>query len=43
MCKTKDLSNDVRDKIVDMHKAGMGYKTIAKRLGEKVRTVGVVI
>ena len=28
--KTKELSNDVRDKIVDPHKAGMGYKTIAK-------------
>ncbi|KAK6271626.1 hypothetical protein J4Q44_G00392870, partial [Coregonus suidteri] len=35
MAKTKELSNDVRDKIVDLHKAGMGYKTIAKQLGEK--------
>ncbi|XP_015685361.1 glutamyl-tRNA(Gln) amidotransferase subunit C, mitochondrial [Protobothrops mucrosquamatus] len=31
MAKTKKLSNDVRDKIVDLHKAGMGYKTISKR------------
>ncbi len=38
MAKTKELSKDVRDKIVDLHKAGMGYKTIAKQLGEKVTT-----
>ncbi len=43
MAKTKDLSKDVRDKIVDLHKAGMGYKTIAKQLGEKVTTVGAII
>ncbi|MBN3309883.1 CDYL2 protein, partial [Amia calva] len=30
--KTKELSKDVRDKIVDLHKAGMGYKTITKQL-----------
>uniref|UniRef100_A0AAY5L2E0 Transposase Tc1-like domain-containing protein n=1 Tax=Esox lucius TaxID=8010 RepID=A0AAY5L2E0_ESOLU len=43
MAKTKELSKDVRDKIVDLHKAGMGYKTIAKHLGEKVTTVGAII
>ncbi len=43
MAKTNELSKDVRDKIVDLHKAGMGYKTIAKQLGEKVTTVGVII
>ncbi len=43
MAKTKELSKDVRDKIVDLHKAGMGYKTIAKQLGEKVTIVGVII
>ncbi len=43
MAKTKELSKDVRDKIVDLHKAGMGYKTIAKQLGEKETTVGVII
>ncbi len=32
MAKTKELSKDVRDKIVDLHKDGMGYKTIAKQL-----------
>ncbi len=43
MAKTKKLSKSVRNKIVDLHKAGMGYKTIAKQLGEKVTTVGVII
>ncbi len=43
MAKTKELSKDVRDKIVDLHKAGMDYKTIAKQLGEKVTTVGAII
>ncbi|KAF4091292.1 hypothetical protein AMELA_G00035370 [Ameiurus melas] len=32
MAKTKELSKDVRDKIVDLHKSGRGYKTIAKQL-----------
>ncbi|KAJ8356630.1 hypothetical protein SKAU_G00194240 [Synaphobranchus kaupii] len=39
MGKTKELSKDVRDKIVDLHKAGMGYKTIGKQLGEKETTI----
>ncbi len=43
MANTKELSKDVRDKFVDLHKAGMGYKTITKQLGEKVTTVGVII
>ncbi len=43
MTKTKELFKDVRDKIVDLNKAGMGYKTIAKQLGEKVTTVGAII
>ncbi len=28
MAKIKELSKDVRDKILDLHNAGMGYKTI---------------
>ena len=35
MGKNKELPKYVRDKIVDLHKAGMGYKTIGKQLGEK--------
>ena len=33
----------IRDKIVDLHKAGMGYKKISKQLGEKLTTVGAII
>ncbi len=43
MAKTNELSKDVRDKIVDLHKAGMSYKTIGKQLGKKVTTVGAII
>ena len=43
MTKTRELSKDVRDKIVDLHKAGLGYKTIAMQLGETVTTVGAII
>ncbi len=43
MGKTKELSKDIRDTIVDLHKAGMGYKTISKQLGEKETTVGAII
>ncbi|KAL0176957.1 hypothetical protein M9458_029287, partial [Cirrhinus mrigala] len=43
MAETKELSKEVRDKIVDLHKAGMAYKSIAKQLSEKVKTAGAVI
>ena len=43
MGKTKELSQDIREKIVDLHKAGMGYKKISKQLGEKLTTVGAII
>ena len=42
MGKTKELSKDIRDKIVDLHKAGMGYRKISKQFGEKL-TVGAII
>ncbi len=43
MGKTKELSKDTRNKIVDLHKAGMSYRTIGKQLGEKATTVGAII
>ncbi len=43
MGKTKELSKDTRDKTVDLHKTGMGYRTIGKQLGEKATTVGAII
>ncbi|KAK3523302.1 hypothetical protein QTP86_029520, partial [Hemibagrus guttatus] len=36
----RPLSKDVRGKILDLHKAGMGYKTIIKQLGEKLGPIG---
>ncbi|KAK6319802.1 hypothetical protein J4Q44_G00089090 [Coregonus suidteri] len=35
MVKTRELCKDIRDKIVDLHKAGMGYRTIGKQLEEE--------
>ena len=43
MGKTKELSKDIRDKIIDLHKARMCYKKISKQLGEKLTTVGAII
>uniref|UniRef100_A0A8K9X9E9 Transposase Tc1-like domain-containing protein n=1 Tax=Oncorhynchus mykiss TaxID=8022 RepID=A0A8K9X9E9_ONCMY len=43
MAKTRGLCKDIRDKIVDLHKTGMGYRTIGKQLGEKATTVGAII
>uniref|UniRef100_A0AAY5KNH1 Transposase Tc1-like domain-containing protein n=1 Tax=Esox lucius TaxID=8010 RepID=A0AAY5KNH1_ESOLU len=43
MAKIRELCKDIRDKIVDLHKAGMGYRTIGKQLGEKATTVGAII
>ena len=43
MAKTKELSNDTREKIVHLHKAGKGYGAITKQLGEKRSTVGAII
>ena len=33
---------DIGVKIVELHKAGMGFRTIGKQLGEKA-TVGAII
>ncbi len=43
MGKTKELSKDTREKIVDLHKAGMGYRTTGKQLGEKETIVSTII
>ncbi|KAI4899533.1 hypothetical protein NFI96_030798, partial [Prochilodus magdalenae] len=43
MGKTKELSKDVRDKTIDLHEAGMCYRTFSKTLGEKEATVGAIV
>lgn len=41
MGKTKALSKDVRGKIIGRHKAGKGYKSISRKLDEKLMTAAV--
>jgi len=39
MAKTRELCKDIRDKILDLHKAEIGYRTMGKQLGEKATTI----
>ncbi|KAI3365813.1 hypothetical protein L3Q82_000715 [Scortum barcoo] len=43
MAKTKELSKDTRNKIVDLHQAGKTEPAIGKQLGVKKSTVGAII
>ncbi|KAK3571155.1 hypothetical protein QTP86_003671 [Hemibagrus guttatus] len=43
MAKTKELSEDTRNKIVDLHQAGKTESAIGKQLGVKKSTVGAII
>lgn len=43
MGNTRELSKDIRDRIVDLQKAGKGYKTMSKLLGQKVTTIGAIV
>uniref|UniRef100_A0AAZ3QEF1 Transposase Tc1-like domain-containing protein n=1 Tax=Oncorhynchus tshawytscha TaxID=74940 RepID=A0AAZ3QEF1_ONCTS len=43
MAKTKELSKDTRNKIVDLHQAGKTESAIGKQLGLKKSTVGANI
>ncbi len=43
MAKTKELSMDTRNKIVDLHQAGKTESAIGKQLGVKKSTVGAII
>ncbi|KAK3528764.1 hypothetical protein QTP70_011186 [Hemibagrus guttatus] len=43
MAKTKELSKDTRNKIVDLHQAGKTESAIGKQLGVKKSTVGAII
>lgn len=43
MVKPEQLSKDIRDKIVELHKVAMGYKAISKNLGKKMTIVGAII
>lgn len=41
--KNKELSQDIIDRIVDLHEAGMGFKSNSIKFVEKVTTFGVII
>ncbi|MGH0141204.1 UNVERIFIED_CONTAM: hypothetical protein FKN15_002548 [Acipenser sinensis] len=41
--KTKEHSTEVRDKVIQMHRLGKGYKIISKCLDIPVSTVGSII
>ncbi|KAK3532847.1 hypothetical protein QTP70_000261 [Hemibagrus guttatus] len=43
MAKTKELSKDTRNKIVDLHQAGKTESAIGKQLAVKKSTVGAII
>ncbi|KAK3553852.1 hypothetical protein QTP70_012684 [Hemibagrus guttatus] len=43
MAKTKELSKDTRNKIVDLHQAGKTESVIGKQLGVKKSTMGAII
>ncbi|XP_035768957.1 uncharacterized protein LOC118455117 [Neolamprologus brichardi] len=43
MPRKKELSEDLRAKIVDLHKTGKGYKTIARTLGIHLSTVREIV
>ncbi len=43
MAKTKELSKDTRNKIVDQHQAGKTESAIGKQRGVKKSTVGAII
>ncbi|KAK3540298.1 hypothetical protein QTP70_029605 [Hemibagrus guttatus] len=43
MAKTKELSKDTRNKIVDLYQAGKTESAIGKQLGVKKSTVGAII
>ncbi|KAK3536413.1 hypothetical protein QTP86_008876 [Hemibagrus guttatus] len=43
MAKSKELSKDTRNKIVDLHQAGKTESALGKQLGVKKSTVGAII
>ena len=43
MAKTKELSRDMRDKIIERRKGGQGYRKISKEMNLAPSTVGNII
>ena len=43
MAKSKELSRDMRDGIIECHKGGQGYRKICKEMNLALSTVGYII
>ena len=43
MAKTKELSSDMRDRIIERHKEGQGYRKISKEMNLALSTIGNII
>ncbi len=43
MAKTKELSRETRDRIIERHKGGQGYRKISKEMNLTLSTVGNII
>ena len=43
MANTKELSGDIRDRIIDHHKGRQGYRKIGKEMNLALSTVGHII
>ena len=43
MALTKEISEDLRRRVVDAHQAGKGYKTISEEFGHHQSTVRQII
>ena len=43
MAKTKELSRDMQDRIIERHKGGQGYQKISKEMNLALSTVGNII
>ena len=43
MAKTKELSRDMRDRIIECHKGGQSYQKISKEMNLALSTVGNIV
>ena len=43
MAKTKELSRDMQDRLIEHYKGGQGYKKISKEMNQALSTVGNII
>uniref|UniRef100_A0A3Q1EZX4 Sleeping Beauty transposase HTH domain-containing protein n=1 Tax=Acanthochromis polyacanthus TaxID=80966 RepID=A0A3Q1EZX4_9TELE len=39
----KELSQEIKKRIINLHKSGLGYRKMSKMLGIPVSTIGTII